>query len=201
MPTFEKAGLWAEQRSATPAFDGHSSRPPYSSVADWAAINRGFSYLMRKAGRRLTPARQTAFEIENDLTLLGAMFDELADATCGRCVRPCCHAARVWLDFKDLLFLHLSDQPLPVHQLRRDMEESCRFLAPTGCRLPRLSRPWVCTWYVCPTQRNALARDLVMGDLRCARLQRDVGRMRARMEDQFLRAVHPKYAAGDMRGP
>jgi len=155
---------------------------------------------MHAAGRHLDPARHTALRIENDLACLGALFDELADTTCACCVRLCCRTARVWLDFKDLLFIHLSGQTLPAHQVRREKEAGCRFLSPRGCRLPRLSRPWVCTWYVCPAQRDALVRDVVMGEVRFTRLRHDVGRMRARMEDQFLRAVHSKHGGGDRCG-
>ena len=61
--------------------------------------------------------------------------------------------ARVWLDFPDLLFMHLSGQALPLGQLRAQRSEACAYLGPKGCRLPRLSRPWVCTWYLCPEQK------------------------------------------------
>jgi hypothetical protein len=174
-----------------PRCGGAGDIPPWSAVTDWVALNRGFQYLIRKSSGSLHAAQQTARRIENDLLLLGALFDELADATCARCPRSCCRDARVWLDFKDLLFIHLSGQLPPAHQLRREMDERCRFLTPTGCCLPRLSRPWVCTWYVCPAQREVLSRDLIMGEVRLARLRRDVGRMRDRMEDEFVRAVRP----------
>jgi hypothetical protein len=39
------------------------------------------------------------------------------------------------------------------------MTDRCRYLGPRGCRLSRLDRPWVCTWYLCPTQRERLRNE------------------------------------------
>jgi hypothetical protein len=32
----------------------------------------------------------------------------------------------------------------------------CRYASPRGCRLQRLQRPFVCTWYICPAQIRLL---------------------------------------------
>ena len=91
--------------------------------------------------------------------------------TCSFCPQPCCVAARVWLDLADLLVLHLAGLPIPPAQLRAAHHQSCRYLGPRGCRLPRTARPFVCTWYHCPTQmarRGDLGQGLA-GELTRAR--------------------------------
>jgi hypothetical protein len=69
---------------------------------------------------------------------------------------PRCHVATVWFDFKDLVFMHLGDLALATGQLTRTAEGTCSCCGPTGCHLPRLNRPWTCTWYLCPAQKNLL---------------------------------------------
>ncbi|MGD8369513.1 MAG: hypothetical protein PVG78_17885 [Desulfobacterales bacterium] len=93
------------------------------------------------------------------IAALTPVMEDLAAAACIRCPAPCCLAARIWFDAKDLLLLHLSDRPLPPGQTIATMTDRCRYLGPRGCRLSRLDRPWVCTWYLCPTQRERLRNE------------------------------------------
>jgi hypothetical protein len=88
-----------------------------------------------------------------------------------------------------LLFLHLNREPLPPHQLRRDLHEPCRFVGRRGCRLPRRSRPWICTWYVCPLQGQVLERDIPGGGVQVDGLRTRIKSQRAAMETAFLEAV------------
>jgi hypothetical protein len=64
----------------------------------------------------------------------------------------------VWIDFRDLLFLHLLEEPVPPCQATSDPKEACPFLSHHGCRLPPRIRPWMCIQYICPTQRAVLNR-------------------------------------------
>jgi hypothetical protein len=40
--------------------------------------------------------------------------------------------------------------------VNRDLDYLIRYWKPKGCVLPRMSRPWICTWYLCPTQKAIL---------------------------------------------
>ena len=86
-------------------------------------------------------------------------------------------------------FIHLHHETLPPHQLRRNLYERCRFLGLHGCTLPRLSRPWICTWYICPTQRQALERDVPGGMVQLTAMMSRVKFLREEMEQRFLTAL------------
>ncbi|MCB2228811.1 MAG: hypothetical protein KQH53_19210 [Desulfarculaceae bacterium] len=128
--------------------------PPWAAPELWAEANAALLRLC--AGQGMGPARALAEELARALDSLEPAMERLCGATCPRCLEPCCVRARVWADFPDLLFMHLSGQALPVAQLRAEPGGPCAHLGPKGCRLPRLSRPWVCTWYLCPEQKARL---------------------------------------------
>jgi hypothetical protein len=44
----------------------------------------------------------------------------------------------------------------------RRYEEVCCYRHPRGCRLARISRPWICTWYLCPAQTSRIRRPPVI---------------------------------------
>lgn len=52
--------------------------------------------------------------------------------------------------------MHLCGIDIPGNQALSAPGDRCRYLGYRGCRLPRDARPWVCTWYVCPTQAARL---------------------------------------------
>ena len=104
----------------------------------------------------LGTVRQTARRLKDSLETVFPLLESLCDRTCADCQAPCCHIATVWFDYKDLIFMHLSNQALAVAQLTRSRDGVCSCCGPSGCHLPRLSRPWTCSWYLCPTQKNLL---------------------------------------------
>ena len=38
---------------------------------------------------------------------------------------------------------------IPEYDLSVNAEDICQFIGPKGCVLPRLQRPYRCTWYFC----------------------------------------------------
>lgn len=162
---------------------------PWSSPPHWKAVNDALGGRLERYSRRLAPARQHAEAIAHQFDLLGGWFDHLAADTCRVCPEPCCRHAKVWLDFKDLLFIHLQESSPPPHQLRRNLREPCRYLGCSGCTLPRPARPWVCTWYVCPAQRQAIARDIPGGMMRMEAARARVKDRRQAMVGAFLAAL------------
>jgi hypothetical protein len=126
--------------------------PPWGDAASWNEINRSIRHLVSLYRDRLGEAVETAMEIKAQLELLMPVQDGLVGSTCVECQCPCCTTATVWMDFTDLLYLHLTGQEPPGLQLIEKQTDSCRYHTGTGCILPRLSRPWVCTLYFCPPQ-------------------------------------------------
>jgi hypothetical protein len=159
--------------------------PPWHTAAQWREINAAFAYLERRYGAELDRARIPATELQMRLTSLSPLMDELSRRTCPSCPSPCCRTAVVWFDFRDLLFLHLTDHFPPISQPLYPDAGLCRFLGPKGCRLPRLLRPWICTWYLCPAQATILRarRRCLDGELS------EIKRFRGAMEDEFISVI------------
>ena len=174
---------------------GAGVQVPWSTETLWNDAREAFRYSLSQAPDRMAAARQVADRLAHQLDLLADRFDQLAANTCKDCPDPCCGHAKVWLDFQDLLFIHLHHEILPQHQLRRNLDEPCRFLGLRGCALPRLSRPWICTWYICPTQRQALERDVPGGMAQTVAALVRVKSLREEMERCFLTALGLTVAA------
>jgi hypothetical protein len=162
---------------------------PWSTEELWHAAQDAFRCSLSQGPVRMAAARRSADRLAHQRGLLDDWFEELAATTCKGCPDPCCNHAKVWLDFQDLLFIHLHGETLPPHQLRRNLHEPCRFLGGHGCTLPRLSRPWICTWYICPTQRQALERDVPGGMVQLTAMMSRVKFLREEMERRFLKAL------------
>jgi hypothetical protein len=131
---------------------------PWSSDSEWQEINAVLADLIRRRRSRLDRPRRMAQMIEARLTRLFGMMEGLCRRTCAYCPNPCCLHAKVWLDFTDLVFLHLTGHPVPERQPIRRYEEVCCYWQARGCRLARISRPWICTWYLCPAQTSRIRR-------------------------------------------
>lgn len=134
------------------------SFPPWAAPREWRAANAAVRHLVDRYGQALDPAASAARSTAHHLVSLFPLLDTLCAETCPHCPDPCCLAATIWVDFKDLLFLHLTGQPLPLGQLTAPGRNPCAGSGPRGCALPRLSRPWVCSWYLCPAQTARLKR-------------------------------------------
>jgi hypothetical protein len=156
----------------------------------WTEAQAAIRHSLVQSKARLAAARRQAAAIAHHRGCLAALFDEVAAVSCAACAAPCCLQAKVWLDFKDLLFIHLNRQThLPPHQLRGDLNGPCRYLGPHGCHLPHPSRPWICDWYICPDLQRAIARDIPGGLVQVDGLRERVKARRDAMEKAYLEAL------------
>jgi hypothetical protein len=117
-------------------------------------------------------ARESDFKlIAEHIARLILQLDPLMTAYCGRtcpaCVDPCCNGRKVFFNHTDLVFLAILKETSVPGQTRSRAGEPCRYLSTEGCRLGRLIRPYVCTWFLCEAQV-----ELLQGE--SARLQRSV---------------------------
>ncbi len=128
--------------------------PPWSGPGQWAQANQALGILA--AHPNAAPARELAGQLAAARQALAPAMERLCAATCPRCLDPCCVRARLWWGFEDLAFLHLAGLPLPLEQISYAPGGACPHLGPHGCRLPRLLRPWVCDWHLCPEQKARL---------------------------------------------
>ena len=115
-------------------------------------------------------------------------MDHLCRRTCPDCTNVCCRRAWVWAEFKDLLFLHLAGIPVPDQQLLDHQGDRCRYKNPDGCRLDRIQRPFVCTWYLCPSQTRFLDHQSAEKH-NLSRILEQIKNDRKRMEASYIRAI------------
>ena len=129
---------------------------PWASPGSWLAANQAVVYHLQRYHADLKSLTILAREIKSFLNSSFPILDELCAHSCPWCPEPCCLSASVWFDFKDLLFLHFNQLSISPAQPKPDLKIPCRYLGPRGCRLSRIARPWICTWYLCPTQTAKL---------------------------------------------
>jgi len=168
--------------------DSHLASAPWNTPVLWQDANTCLAYTMRKKRSVLAESRRQAHQIRNRLELIFPLMDRLCRSTCPDCADICCRRAWVWVDFKDLLFLHLADIQVPGQQLLDQQKSRCRYRIPNGCRLDRLQRPFACTWYLCPVQTQWLRKQPAKMKRISASLQQ-IKRLRREMEASFIRAV------------
>ena len=167
----------------------YRAEPPWGSKVKWQIVNGDLEYLIHRHHDALDKAMKLARDLETRLASIYPLLNDLCRATCPWCPDPCCLTADVWIDFKDLLFLHLAGHSIPVKQLRSNSSNVCRCWGPKGCALPRMARPWICTWYLCPTQQTILRRKSHHIRDKFSRLIRAVKVFREEMENEFIRVV------------
>lgn len=128
--------------------------PAWGPVSEWTEANWSVDYLLKKYSSEISRVNELAREIQANLETIFSVQNDLCSETCRFCPDPCCLNATVWADLKDLLFIHLTKQKIPDTQLISKQEDHCVYHSPKGCRLPRLSRPFTCTLYLCPSQMS-----------------------------------------------
>lgn len=173
-----------------PAFNEHLILT-WGRPALWREANQTLNYLVATHGERFARASMIAHKIRAYQERLHGLMDDLCLRTCPWCPDPCCLQARVWIDFRDLIYLHLGGLPKPGEQLFYADDSTCRYLGGKGCRLPRKSRPWACTRYLCPTHNNIIHQK---GDVFRTSLEKSIQSVkngRKRLEAEFMRVILP----------
>lgn len=170
------------------AIGGQMTRIPFNTPESWEEANAALTHVLGRNGDALGRVRRLARELRVQLTSLFPLMESLCARTCPVCPDPCCRRACVWIDFRDLLFLHLAEVSVPHGQLLGARGERCRFGGPDGCRLARIQRPFICIWYLCPAQTGCLRAEPKKMARATTVLQRIKG-LRQEMEAAFIRAV------------
>ncbi len=170
-----------------PAMPLKTVAAPWVTAAEWQAVHQTFRYLIHHHESSLNNIRVSAFRLAELLKIIILMADRLCQSTCRYCPDPCCAKAWAWFDYKDLLFMHLCGLDIPGSQTLSAPGDRCCYLGHRGCQLPRITRPWVCTWYVCPSQAARIKRKsaVIRGTF-----ERTVGlvkQQRLDMESAFIR--------------
>ncbi|MBC2711033.1 MAG: hypothetical protein HGJ94_08580 [Desulfosarcina sp.] len=176
------------QKGYDTAMQNHISSVPWNTLALWQEANTCLAVTIRRNQSVMTESRQLTKQIQHLLESIFPHMDRLCREACPDCADICCYRAWVWADFRDLLFLHLAGIPVPDQQLLCRQGARCRYGGPGGCRLDRIQRPFVCTWYLCPAQTRILGDQPAEKQRLLTTLQQIKSRRR-QMETVFIRAV------------
>lgn len=163
---------------------------PYRNPRDWREAVHVLESLAGRQQRRLIHAADLARGIRDRLESVFPDLDSLCALSCPWCPDPCCLKAAVYADFRDLVFLALSRTPAPPLQMRERSGEPCRYHTARGCVLPRIRRPWICTWYLCAEQK-ALVRGFKKDYRRLTERLEEIRTLRKLVEELFIEAVFP----------
>lgn len=168
----------------------HRQIPPWKCPFHWAQMVHAFEHVTAVQWTRLEGARALARQIGQKLDAVDSTVDMLCDETCVRCMDVCCKKATVWYDYKDLLYLYLTSGQLPAGQISRRNDLFCSNLSSAGCRLHRTRRPFICTWYICPSQTSILAGTIDTQSVsRLPETLREIQALRRQLEQEFIDAV------------
>lgn len=162
---------------------------PWSTSETWHEANQSVRHHLERYRSHLGFFEKLFRDVENGMALIFSMLDELCGNTCPWCPEPCCLSATVWFDFPDLLFLHAGGSRIPPAQPRQGLKTSCRYLRVRGCSLPRISRPWICTWYLCDSQLACLRKKGPKTQAVYERTLQAIKAGRKAMEEEFIRIV------------
>ena len=162
---------------------------PWLSVSDWNEANDALRVIIDRHSGLLDAAVVLAIEIRLRLAALYPMSNRLGQRFCTVCNNPCCRVATVWYDYTDLVYIHLNQLTLPPRQILKRSGTGCIYLDIDGCTLPRWVRPWICTWYLCPNQKDYLRTCLPAESTRFFRELNQIKGQRKYLEHKFIQAV------------
>jgi hypothetical protein len=165
---------------------------PNDPPSPWQSTNLALARLLKYHRQALGKAVRLAGDIGNGIDTLAPLMEALCRRTCRFCPEPCCITLTVWIDFRDLLLLHLLKKPIPARQAATEPGQACPYLARRGCRLPPCIRPWMCTQYLCSTLVAVLGQT---GGTDTAALSvsiEHIERQRFAMEAEVIRQIKRK---------
>ena len=163
--------------------------PPWGPVSAWQEVNLSIDFHIKRYYSRLGPVLQIAREAYIRLESIFPSLDNICRLTCPRCPDACCLSASPWFDWRDLIFLHLNRLSIPPTQTISGYTDTCCYISHKGCTLPRATRPWICTWYLCPAQ-TANLNAANIGQRQClSRVFAEIKALRLGLEDEFVRVI------------
>jgi hypothetical protein len=168
--------------------------PPWGSVSTWQEANISIDFHINRYYHRLQPAMQIARDTLIGLESIFSCLDDLGQMTCPRCPDVCCLSASPWYDMRDLIFLHFNQLSIPRVQTIKNIKETCCYISHKGCTLPRIIRPWICTWYLCPAQTANTRKSKTGRWQPLNRVLEEIKILRKELEDEFIRVIRGNYS-------
>jgi len=93
--------------------------------------------------------KRYAEEYKACMLKLDPAIEHFTSKVCPYCGTVCCKQKFAFPNKEDIILFWSLDIDIPFYDFNRDINGSCQFLSYNGCVLPRLHRPFRCTWYFC----------------------------------------------------
>lgn len=166
------------------------SNIPWQPAEEWNQVLLSFNALENKGKDRLTKLFSIARKIQKNFELMADPMEKLCADTCVNCEDICCLRATIWFDFKDLLYIYCATGKFPESQIKKvslkNKTKGCHYFTEKGCILSRIKRPFVCTWYFCPTQKEYLKLHYPNLILDFDRILSNIKELRNKIEEEFV---------------
>ncbi len=134
---------------------------PWYGLREWEELRESIKRVEKRNKNRWDSIQRKASHIRFLYENLSEPIEEICHHTCTSCKDICCKRATIWYDLKDLIYLNFALNRFPEFQIRKQKDaqgnSACCYFSDNGCLLDRLERPFVCTWYFCPTQTEYLS--------------------------------------------
>jgi hypothetical protein len=124
--------------------------------ADWQTTLTHLQTKITACSNGLASAQKLSKQIVVRYDRISPLLESLCRHTCPTCVDNCCRRATVWYDRRDLLTIYLATGSFPSGPVITRPHQPCNKLGEAGCTLQRSARPFVCSWYLCPPQKQIL---------------------------------------------
>lgn len=163
---------------------------PWSTAEQWSQACLSIMRTVESQRVCLNSTQNIAEQICRLLRYVDDGLNTLCSATCTSCTAVCCSHATLWYDFHDLLYMYLSLKSFPKEQISKKEDNSCVHLLSDGCSLKRWQRPFICTWYVCHSQKEFLRSPAISEGLQEVVPTIDkIKSLRKQMEKSFLECL------------
>ncbi len=112
-------------------------------------FNKLVSFFKRLKVSNYPEVKKFAQNYKLQMLSLDPIIESFTSKVCPYCGTVCCRQKFALPNREDIILFWALGFKLPRYDLKRDINSSCQFLSYTGCNLPRLCRPFRCTWYFC----------------------------------------------------
>ncbi len=168
---------------------------PWSLKTEWDQVFLSIKRIEKIHGKRCDYLYDTAKDIRLKYEEISDSIEMVCSHTCVDCEDICCIRATIWFDLKDLLYMYFGLKKFPESQVEKQMKENkknaCCNFTKNGCFLNRFERPFVCTWYFCPTQTQYLNSRHPELKQTIGQTLQDIKELRNRMEEEFIKISGP----------
>jgi len=92
---------------------------------------------------------EKAIQFSKAFAIMDPFIQKYTAKVCPYCGTVCCCNKHGFPEFADVVAIIAMGGKVPQYDLSVDERALCQFIGEKGCVLPRVERPYRCTWYFC----------------------------------------------------